>query len=112
MKKLFITSAIAGFAVVVSAQAQRNLIQNPNGSSGLDNWTVVNNGGDGWATVGTGTNAYFVTSYELDSKSQTINLLNSGYQPADLSCSVTFKFSDTISANLSSLNICRGGKWP
>jgi hypothetical protein len=78
-------------AVTLYLQEPRNLIQNPNASTGnLNDWTVILAGGNGWAAT-PGDPAFhlfgpnmFITSYGLDTRSQVVDLTTLGYTQAEL----------------------------
>jgi hypothetical protein len=94
------TALIALAAIViasvftVNAVAAQNLLTNPDAETGdMSGWTIIANGGNGWAIWGVDTTAYagpyegnhcFLTSYEWCKRSQEIDLLAKGYTKAQL----------------------------
>lgn len=75
------TEGICGAIVIYSTPesseggSSGNLIVNPDGSEGLDGWTVEENGGSGWVAGESG----FITSYATCTKSQIIVLADMGF---------------------------------
>lgn len=79
MKKTITLLTFLLFGLVTLGQTKyANLITNPNGDQGLEDWALDASGGDGWSTRGSGDSGvtYFVNSYINCLKSQTINLLD------------------------------------
>ena len=67
--------------------ADSNLLTNPGFETGdLTGWNLIQNGGNGWSnTWGAHTGNYgFDTSYGMDSTSQTVDLIASGYTQNNL----------------------------
>lgn len=63
-------------------EAAENLLTNPSGETGdLSGWTIIANGGGGWAVSGTAVEGSksFITSYNWCKKSQEIDLLAKGF---------------------------------
>ncbi len=91
--------------VAFTASAQTNLLLNANGETGdMTDWTILQNGGDGWY-VGTGFGSAlpgsanpFATSYGLDVRSQTIDLVAAGYSTDFLDSAPTVSFEDWVNA--------------
>ncbi|MEO8761975.1 MAG: hypothetical protein ABI448_13850, partial [Bacteroidia bacterium] len=88
MKKIYLFLIIS--VLTLSARAQYcsypNLLNNPGAESGLTGWTFTN-GGSGWIAYAGG--AYegqnaFVASYAWCVKTQTVDLVTSGYTRAVL----------------------------
>lgn len=75
------------FFISISLYSE-NLLTNPGAESGnMSGWTVIQNGGNGWAVSHyqiLGGNYCYITSYGWDKKSQTIDLLSKGYTAAEL----------------------------
>ncbi|KAK2851720.1 hypothetical protein Q5P01_007996 [Channa striata] len=68
---------------------RRNLIKNPRGEEDLNQWQILENGGNEWAIHGLRTQhpdktvqKNFVTSYGMCRKSQLIDLKKEGYSPS------------------------------
>ncbi len=97
------------FVVCINTQhvfAYSNLLTNPGAeSASMTGWTVDNNGGDGWHTdwngPGNSDGHVFSTSYNLDSRHQTIDLVAAGYTAEQLD-------SGTFSAKMSEWLYTRG----
>ncbi len=68
-----------------------NWVENPNGSNGLNAWTIELNGGDGWSTV---SDPCFVTSFGTALKSQIIDLSSLGYPTSELDAIPEVYFKD------------------
>jgi hypothetical protein len=66
-----------------------NVLKNGDASQGLNDWEILENGGDQWAVEdgpaascpGKPVRYNFVTSYEWDVKAQTIDLIAEGFNP-------------------------------
>ncbi len=76
-------------AVTLYLQEPGNLIQNPGAETGnLSGWTILQNGGSGWATETTDAHLFgqsaFITSYAMDTRSQLLDLTALGYTQAQL----------------------------
>jgi len=81
-------------AVTLYLQEPHNLITNPSAATGdLSGWTIGQSGGSGWV-AGPGDPMIhlfgplvFITSYSLDTRSQTLDLVALGYTAAQLDAS-------------------------
>lgn len=72
-------------------QEMYGALKNPDGSRGdLNDWTITQNGGNGWLVSG-GT---FRTSYAWDYRTQTIDLTTLGYSAADLAAQPPIEISE------------------
>jgi len=82
----------------------QNLLTNGSGMAAVTTgWTVIANGGDGWALGGGGYDAeggFFITSYGLCQRSQTIDLLAKGVTAAELDAAPPIRVSEAISSYL------------
>lgn len=83
-----------------------NLLANPGAETGdMSGWTILQNGGDGWATINdpqAGSKS-FITSYNLATRSQLIDLVAKGYTAQQLDQSPTINaeewFKGFVDAN-------------
>ena len=110
-KKYFKTAVIALMPVlffcsgVHCAFAYTNLLVNPGAETGdMTGWTVDSNGGDGWNEGWNGAHSdthSFSTSYDWDTRHQTVDLVAAGYTPTQLD-------SGTFNAALSEWLTTRG----
>jgi hypothetical protein len=103
-----LTLAVVSISFAARAQFNVNLLQNANGEAGnMTGWTVVASGGDGWAvangysgiSVLPGSSNVFLTSYAMDVRSQTVDLLAAGFTTAQLDGVPTISISDWVLAN-------------
>ena len=79
------------------AQVVTNLVTNPGATSGTTGWSIIANGGNGWATNGgnhDGDGASWITSYSWARKSQTIDLLAKGFSSDYLDSQPIISVSD------------------
>ncbi len=97
---VIITLALAGFTHA-GITAGVNLLTNGSATSPVTTgWTVITGGGNGWGTGGGGYDnigSYFITSYGLCQRSQTIDLLASGATAAELDAAPPLVVSEAIS---------------
>ncbi len=95
------SASLAGAFLLPSlALCGPNLLSNPSGTEGgMNGWTVIESGGDGWSTSGQswdGDGASFVTSFNWCRRSQTIDLLAAGYPPAILDASPPIRVAEAF----------------
>jgi hypothetical protein len=92
MKKLALVFAVGLVSAVWAGPFGVNLVTNPGAETGnMSGWTIVANGGNGWAAIDTSyygnphSGSYcFGTSYDWDTRYQVINLLAAGFTAAEL----------------------------
>ncbi|KAG8568448.1 hypothetical protein GDO81_014005 [Engystomops pustulosus] len=79
----------------------KNLIKNPSGEEGLNNWQDVVNGGDGWVVKSDFEHPkypypmkFFIASFQQCSKTQVIDLLKAGYTKEVLDAQPNIAVSD------------------
>lgn len=104
-----LTSAAALLICGHAALAQNygvNLLTDPGAESGnLNGWTILSNGGNGWAVenydVHSGTNCA-VTSWQLDSRSQTVDLVSAGYTGAQLDAAPAIAVGEWVATRFDS----------
>ncbi|WP_066016769.1 VCBS domain-containing protein [Endozoicomonas atrinae] len=80
-----------------NAQVATNLVTNPGATSGTTGWSIIANGGNGWATNSgnhDGDGASWITSYGWARKSQTIDLLAKGFSADYLDSQPIISVSD------------------
>ncbi len=101
-RTLIAAASLAG-AGILNAEiiAGQNLLTNGSATEAVaTGWTVIANGGSGWATGGGGYDSdggYFITSYGLCQRSQTIDLLAKGATAAELDAAPPISVSEAIS---------------
>lgn len=97
-KTLFIISQLLLLSSILLSQQYQNVVLNSAAQNlTLDNWDIISNGGDGWATTETGgidNTSSFVTSFDWDRKSQAIDLVALGYDIDLLSKSPIVLFAE------------------
>ncbi len=102
---------LAGFAAVpvgAAIPAGVNLLTNGSATDGATTgWNIIAAGGNGWATGGgtgyDGVGGYFITSFGLCQRSQTIDLLAAGATEAELDAAPPIRVSEAISSYLNNL---------
>ena len=104
-KRTPILTFVAIAALSSFAAGGENLLTNPSATGGTTNgWTIIANGGDGWATRGDssdGDGACFITSYSWCRRSQTIDLIAEGYTPEFLDSSPQILVKESFKGFLS-----------
>jgi hypothetical protein len=95
----YVYAATAGGGVFRAAESEPlpppSLLVNGDGSLGtMAGWTILENGGDGWAVI----DGVFRTSFGWDRRSQTIDLVASGFSTAELDASPPIAVSERFSA--------------
>jgi hypothetical protein len=93
--------ATAG-SLIAEFQPGVNLLTNGSATAPLaTGWTVIAAGGNGWSNTSTGgydaTGGYFITSFGLCQRSQTIDLLAKGFTPEELDKGAPLRVSEAIS---------------
>jgi hypothetical protein len=97
--------------ITARAQSDTNLLLNANGQTGnMTDWTAVLSGGNGWyvgngysgSSVLPGSANEFMTSYGMDVRSQTIDLVADGFSTTQLDSAPTISISDWVLANANS----------
>ena len=79
-----------------------NLLANPGAETGdMSGWTILENGGYGWNTRGTGYEGEnsFSTSYEWCKRYQEIDLLAKGYSAFQLDADQVFRWKNGLLAS-------------
>jgi hypothetical protein len=89
--------------ISVGSEPLGNLLQNGSGASPVTTgWTILANGGNGWANFATGgydaTPGHFRTSYGWCRRSQTIDLVAAGLTPQELDQQPRIRVGEAISS--------------
>jgi F-box protein 2 len=110
-RPLLMVLIAASTIITARAQSDINLLLNANGQTGnMTDWTTVAGGGNGWyvgnsysgISVLPGSSNAFLTSYAMDVRSQTIDLVGDGFSTAQLDGAPTISISDWVLANANS----------